>query len=199
MEEVDAILKFWFGTQNDDAAVAEEKAALWWGKDAEIDLLIADRFGALRGAAVRGELDGWESQPRSRLAAIVLVDQFSRSLFRDSGEAFAHDALARRWCLDGLDAKHDQALRPIERVFFYLPLAHSVSRRDQALSVSLFEALAASVAPEQRQHFENFVDFARRHQVIVERFDRFPHRNAVLGRESTAEELAFLRGPNSSF
>src|SRR5690606_32287203 len=137
--------------------------------------------------------------PQGRLALIILLDQFPRNMYRETPQAFAFDAKARALTLEGLQAGDDQALRPIERVFFYLPLEHAEDLALQHRCVELFETLAASLPEETRKSFDGFTDFARKHRVIVERFGRFPHRNAILGRESTDEEIAFLRTPGSSF
>lgn len=194
------VLEFWFGTSASDAAVAREKSALWWGAaGAELDREISARFGEARESAVTGRLKSWEETPQGRLALIVLVDQFSRNIFRGKALAFEHDALARTWCAGGIALGHDRALRRVERVFFYLPLEHSETLADQARSLELFGRLASEVPASERERFDNYLDFARRHHAIVERFGRFPHRNAVLGRDSTPEELEFLCGPGSSF
>ena len=135
-----------------------------------------------------------------RLALILLLDQLPRNIHRASPAAFAQDAKARDLCLRGLSLGADKALSPLARVFFYLPLEHAESREQQARSVALFEALAAEQAGgPARETFEGFADFARRHQVIVQRFGRFPHRNAILGRTSTPEEAEFLQQPGSGF
>lgn len=195
----DELLRFWFGTASDPQQIAREQAALWWGGQPQTDALIRARWSELRAAAVRGELESWAAAPRGRLALIVLVDQFSRCLFRGSAQAFAEDARARRWCLEGLSHGVDQQLQPIERVFFYLPLEHSESIEDQRDAVALFETLLAEVPAEQHDTFAGYLFYALRHAQIIERFGRFPHRNAVLGRESSAEELEFLQQPGSSF
>ena len=135
-----------------------------------------------------------------RLALILLLDQLPRNIHRASPAAFAQDAKARDLCLRGLSLGADKALSPLARVFFYLPLEHAESREQQARSVALFEALAAEQADgPARETFEGFADFARRHQVIIQRFGRFPHRNAILGRTSTPEEAEFLQQPGSGF
>lgn len=197
--EIDSVLSFWFGSAEDQARVAREQQALWWKGTAETDRLIAGRFGALHERAVAGELEDWTGTPRGRLAAIILVDQFSRCLHRGQSGAFAYDPLALRWCLEGLDRRDDSALRPIERVFYYLPLEHSESHADQDRSVALFERLEAAAAPELRDLFAYFTGYARAHRDIVQRFGRFPHRNAILERVSTPEEFEFLQQPGSSF
>ena len=193
------LLQFWFGEPADAPSVAQRQAALWWGKSSVIDNEIRERFSGLRDLAIQGELDAWEETSRGRLALILLIDQFSRNMFRDRLEAFTYDYLAQEWCLAGIDAGADTELLPIERVFFYLPMEHSESRVDQLRSVALFEALAALALPAQQALFDGYLDFAKRHQVIIERFDRFPHRNHILGRVSTATEIEFLKQPGSAF
>jgi uncharacterized protein (DUF924 family) len=192
------VLQFWFGAGS-ATEIAKRQAELWWGKSPATDASIRDRFAALRELAVQGELDAWEESSRGRLALILLVDQMSRNIYRDRPEAFTYDYLSQEWCLDGLDLGADEALQPIERVFFYLPLEHSESRVDQARAVALLTELAARVPEAQRELFAYYLDFAKQHQRIIERFDRFPHRNNILGRVSTAAEAAFLLEPGSSF
>jgi len=192
------VLHYWFGNGS-DAEIALRQSPLWWGKSPNTDDDIRERFAATRDQAIDGQLEIWEQTSRGRLALILLVDQFSRSIFRDRAEAFTYDYLAQEWCLNGLDSGMDEALQPIERVFFYLPLEHSESRVDQARSVALFTALAAQAPASQRQLFDGYLEFARRHQAIVERFGRFPHRNQVLDRTPTDAEIRFLEEPGSSF
>ena len=191
--DCEAVLEFWFGApQGDAAAAVRGHEALWWGGGAETDAVIRRRFGALRQAAIAGELDAWASTARGRLALIILVDQFSRNVCRGSPQAYAHDALALEWCLDGLRHDYDRALRCVERVFFYMPLEHAESPPLQARCVELMQTLAEQVPAEQRAAFQAFTEHARGHQDIIRRFGRFPHRNAVLGRASTPQETEFL-------
>ena len=193
------VLTFWFGTQSDDADAMAEKSAIWFRGGAELDATIRTRFADLRKAAIDGRLNGWLQTPHGRLALVILVDQFSRNLFRDDARAFAHDALARTWCEDGLRRGVDRVLRPVERVFFYLPLEHSESLRDQRKSVALFTALRDEVRPDLRAAFAQFLDYAERHRDVVARFGRFPHRNAALARATSEQERLFLEQPGSSF
>jgi len=193
------VLDFWFGASPDDAQVIAQNSSRWWQANARFDAEISARFATLREEAIDGELDDWLETPRGRLALIILVDQFSRNMLRHKAGAFAHDALARHWCEDGLKANADDALRPVERVFFYLPLAHSEALQDQDLCVTLFRLLRDEVPEAQRDAFANFLRYAERHRAIVARFGRFPQRNAILGRESSIEELRFLEQPGSSF
>lgn len=199
METPDTICKFWFGAQSDDTATAKDRARLWWGKDVEADKLIRQRFEASMARAANGEFDSWADTPSGMLALILLSDQFPRNVFRDTPTAFAFDALARRRCKEGLEKGFHLQLRPVERVFFYLPLEHSESLEDQEQSLALFQELSAGVDAVHRSTFEGFLHFAVRHWEIVKQFNRFPHRNYVLGRQSTPEELAFLTQKGSSF
>jgi len=150
-------------------------------------------------AAASGELDDWASEPKSLLALILLTDQFPRNIYRESARAFAFDAKALAWCLEGMASGLHLALRPIQRVFFYLPLEHTESLAYQERSVRLFKKLLDSVSADQKPAFASFFDFAVHHRNIIARFGRFPHRNKILGRSSTPEELAFLAEPGSSF
>ena len=199
METVDSILRFWFGDERNDAEVAKERAALWWKKNPEIDEAIRERFEATLDGAVNEKHDHWLDDPHGRLALIILADQFSRNMYRGTPRAFANDSCALGWCKQGLAVDSHLSLRPIERVFFYLPLEHSESLEDQDRSVELFSELAASVTEDQREPFTGYVDYAVRHRDVIKQFGRFSHRNAILGRESSDAELAFLRQPGSSF
>lgn len=193
------VIEFWFGTAKDDATTAREQKKLWWGKDEAIDADIRNRFGRLVTAAAGGAHAGWADTPRGRLALILLFDQFPRNMHRGSARAFEHDALARRLAVDGIESGADQGLRPIERVFFYLPLEHSESQQLQERCVELFLKLAAAAPEAERELFRGYVNYAERHRDIINRYGRFPHRNAVLGRDSTPDETEFLKQPGSSF
>lgn len=198
-ETSDSIITFWFGNSSDDATVAKQQSALWWAKRDETDALIRQRFEPSVIAAGKGELQDWTATPNGRLALIILLDQFTRNIYRDTPAAFSLDAQARALCLAGLEAGDDKALRAIQRVFFYLPLEHSENVEHQRRSVALFSALAAAASAPERALFAGFADYAVKHQVIIDRFGRFPHRNAILGRPSTPEEVEFLKQPGSSF
>ena len=199
METVDTILGYWFSANPDGAALAEDRAALWWSKNSQVDEEIRARFESTVKLAGEGKLDLWLAEPQGRLALIILTDQFPRNIYRDSPRAFGFDTQALEWTLDGIELGVDQLLRPIERVFFYLPLEHSERLEHQERSVRMFSNLVSIVAPNQREIFENYLDLAIRHRDIVARFGRFPHRNEILGRSSTPEELDFLAQPGSSF
>lgn len=195
----EALLAFWFGRDGDDAAVARRQARLWWAKDEATDRLLEERFGAALRRAAGGEFTDWPQTPRGRLAGVILLDQVPRNIHRGRAEAFACDALARQQATAALAAGDEAGLRPIERVFLYMPFEHAEDLELQELAVERFAALCALVPPAALPVFQDFVDYAARHRDIIRRFGRFPHRNAVLGRPSTAEETAFLAEPGSSF
>ena len=202
MEEIKNILNFWFGEHYedlDDSAIAGRQSKLWWGKDKGTDFEIRRRFEPRVRAADSGGLDHWKHTAEGRLALILMTDQFPRNIYRDTPAMFDFDRVARALCIDGLESGTDRTLRPIQRVFFYLPLEHSEDAGHQAWCVDLIQGLVREVPETQRRTFEGFVDYAKAHQRIVDRFSRFPHRNAILGRESTSEEIEFLERPGSSF
>ena len=198
-EKKDELLRLWFGDDDDDAAVAEARAELWWGHRQETDELLQARFGTVASAAATDVLDHWAGSPRGRLALILSLDQLPRAIHRGMPEAFAQDAKARKVAEQGLESGADRLLRPIERLFVYLPFEHSEDIADQDRSVQLFRELVAAVPHEHRETFAGFLDYAVRHREVIREFGRFPHRNQILGRESTAEEKAFLEQPGSSF
>ncbi|MBW2732273.1 MAG: DUF924 domain-containing protein [Deltaproteobacteria bacterium] len=193
------VIDFFFGGLDNDGMPLEDKSALWWKKDAATDALVRERFGADVNQALAGERGDWVETSEQRLALILLLDQFTRTIFRDTKKAFSGDECARRVALSGLSRGHDKELPRIQRVFFYMPLEHAEDAELQARSVELFSALCEDTPPHLRKPFEGYVDFAVAHKRIVERFARFPHRNAVLGRQSTDEELEFLKQPGSAF
>lgn len=186
------VLDFWFGAPGSPEHGQIRK--VWFEKDAAFDATIAQRFGAAIEAALGGGLRDWDATPQGALARIVLLDQFTRNVFRGTARAFAGDALALEAAQALVDGGGDRALRTEQRVFAYLPFEHAERLDLQDVSVRLFAALAA----EDPRLAEN-LDYAHRHRVIIERFGRYPHRNAALGRASTAEEAAFLQQPGSGF
>lgn len=181
------VLDFWFG--DEDVARPE-----WFRKDPAFDEQIRQRFGARVDEALAGALAGWTATPRAALAFVVLLDQFTRNIFRDTPRAFQGDALALAAAQTLVRAGGDRRLSPRQRAFVYLPFEHAEDRALQAESMRLFGALAA-----EHPAMADALAWAAKHQVIIERFGRFPHRNLQLGRVSSDEELAFLRGPDSSF
>lgn len=185
------VLDFWFG---DSASVAfGQLREPWFKKEPAFDEEIRQRFHGLYEDAARGACDGWTERPKDCLALVLVFDQFPRNMFRDSARAFATDAAALATARRAISCGDDRVLVPVERVFLYLPFEHSENLEDQRRSVALFESM-----PDHPKKAE-WIDYATRHLVIVERFGRFPHRNRALGRASTAEETEFLKQPNSRF
>ncbi len=199
MIDPQAVLGFWFGDLDALGRAPGERSARWWKKDPAFDALIRERFGALHGALMRGEHKDWLATPRGTLAYLIVLDQFSRNMFRDTARAFEGDELALDAALAGIERRQDRSLAFGERAFFYMPLMHSEELAHQDRCVELFAAFEREVAPELQRDVHYNVTFAERHRVIVQRFGRFPHRNSALGRTSTAEEIEFLREPGSSF
>jgi uncharacterized protein (DUF924 family) len=176
----EAVLKFWF---------EEIDPKQWWVKDVEFDALIAERFSDIHKQAAACELYTWRANARGRLAEVIVLDQFSRNMFRGSSKSFAFDPLALALAQEAVALGMDAQLETVERSFLYLPYMHSESLpiHDQALNLY------------SQQGLENNYDFEVKHRDIIVEFGRYPHRNEILGRESTAEEIAFLKTPNSSF
>lgn len=199
MHDADALLSFWIGDPGEDGSFDRSKTELWFGRSEDTDRQLRERFGGLYAAAVRGDLEGWARTPRGRLALVILLDQLSRNLHRGTAEAFAQDARALALAQTALVRGDPTVLRPVERVFLYLPFEHAEDRAAQRRAVALFEDLVREVAHEHAAPYETFLDYAVRHREIVDRFGRFPHRNEALGRETTEEEAAFLKQPGSSF
>ncbi|MFA6314286.1 MAG: DUF924 family protein [Sterolibacterium sp.] len=176
----DAILAFWF----DEIAPRQ-----WWAQSDDLDRHIESRFGAVHAAAARCELHGWRATASGRLAEIIVLDQFSRNIFRGQPRAFPCDPLVLALAQEAVAAKADHELDPPHRAFLYMPYMHSESPAIHAIAISLFS----------QPGMEGNLDFERRHKEIVDRYGRYPHRNAILGRASTPEESEFLKTPGSSF
>jgi uncharacterized protein (DUF924 family) len=182
-----AVLDFWFA----GSATPREE---WFRKDAAFDALIAARFGTLVEQALAGGFAEGAREPHGALAQVIVLDQFTRNIFRDTPRAFAGDARALAAARAMVARGDDLALPPLQRLFVYLPFEHAEDRAVQHESLRLFAALKAVDAS-----LADFDDYARRHAEVIRRFGRFPHRNAQLGRESTAEEIQFLQQPGSRF
>ncbi len=200
MTNAEAVLDFWIGTPLPDGSLPSERFARFWRKDPELDATIRERFGELRERAARGELDDWAEAARGRAALVILLDQFSRNIHRGSPRAFEADERAQRLALAGLDGGELAQLPPMLGYFLVMPLMHAENLELQNRCVAEFEQMAAGApSPALKDVFTKGADFAGRHRDIIARFGRFPHRNEVLGRKSTAEELEFLKQPGSSF
>ncbi|MDQ2077034.1 DUF924 family protein [Marinimicrobium sp. ABcell2] len=177
---IETVLHFWF---------SELKPAQWFKKDAYIDRVIARRFGSLLEEVAACEHYSWRKKPRGRLAEVLVLDQFSRNIHRGTARAFENDALGLALAQEAIAAGADQSLRPDQLSFLYMPFMHSESLRIHDLAVELFSAPG----------LEDNLEFELKHRAIIERFRRYPHRNALLGRPSTPEEVEFLKQPGSGF
>jgi len=193
------LLDWWFGTSGSAQEVAAQKGKLWFGKRDSQDLEARERFGEWVEQALAGGLTDWAQRPEGWLALVLLLDQLPRMIFRDSPKAFSGDLRAQKLVAQGIAADFDRQLQPIQRVFIYLVFEHCENLAVQNEAVSRFIDLVAEQPEGERAVFADNLDYAERHRKVIARFGRFPHRNAVLGRESTAEELEFLAGPGSRF
>lgn len=174
------IIEFWF---------SEIEPKQWWQKDKNFDLMIQRRFGSLHKQAKAGELFEWRETALGSLAEIIILDQFSRNIYREKPESFACDPLALALAQFAISKAFDAELAQTERSFLYLPFMHSESKLIHIEAVKLFESLGNS----------NNLEFEYKHKAIIDRFGRYPHRNGILDRESTSEEIEFLNQPDSSF
>ncbi len=198
-DEIRQIHAFWFGPLGEAGVPRKDRSRLWFRADAKTDSLIRQRFGALLDRAARGELNSWAQTAEGRLALILLCDQFARNIYRGTAHAFAHDAMALTLCTEGIECGHDRELRPIERAFFYMPMEHCEQLSMQERCVQHYEQLLEDVPPATGGQLRSFLQHARDHRDIVLRFGRFPHRNRVLERPSTAAEIDFLRTHKATF
>lgn len=175
-----AILKFWF---------EEINPSQWWAKDDDFDKLIIARFSEIHAKATCCELFEWRANAKGRLAEIIVLDQFSRNMFRGSPCAFANDPLALALSQEAISANADKALSPTERSFLYMPFMHSESLKIHEVAMNLYKEAG----------IQNNLDFEVKHKRIIEMFGRYPHRNSILGRQSTEKEVEFLKQPGSGF
>jgi uncharacterized protein (DUF924 family) len=190
MSQIDRVLEFWFG-QNWQTDLKPRKE--WFQKDPNFDQAVREWFLGTYEQAIAGQLDHWLDGALSTLALTIVYDQFPRNMFRDSAKAFATDSKALMTAQHAIERDFDQDLAPIMRVFFYLPFEHSELLQHQNQAISYLQPFATD--PELKSYY----DFALKHQAVIDRFGRFPHRNAILGRQSTPEELEFLQQPGASF
>ena len=193
------LLEWWFGTLESPNEIAADKGKLWFGKRDSQDLEAQTRFGDWVEQALAGGLTEWAQRPEGWLALVLLLDQLPRMIFRDTPKSFSGDLRAQALVAQGIAADFDRQLRPIQRVFIYLVFEHCENLAVQNEAVSRYIELVAQQPEAERALFTDYLNYAEKHQQVIARFGRFPHRNAVLGRESTAEELEFLSGPGSRF
>jgi uncharacterized protein (DUF924 family) len=187
--EAQEVLDFWFGREG-EPGYGEFREA-WFTKDPEFDRLVRDRFEALYEAAAAGDLDDWKEEARSCLALVIVLDQFPRNMFRGDPRSYATDRKAQETAEYAVDHALDRELPEFQRTFLYMPFMHSEDLVHQRRSVELFRRLGGNETDSSY--------YAARHMEIIERFGRFPHRNEILGRQTTPEEAEFLTQPGSSF
>lgn len=197
MATPDEIISFWF----DHPEVKKGgHAPMWWKKDPEVDAEIQQRFEDDVEKAKAGGYDDWVGTPEGVLALVLLLDQFTRNIYRDSPEAFSGDELALRVSRSAVEQNLDLELPLLQRAFLYMPLEHAEDDAAQEESIAAFKRLVADAADTPyAEAAEGFLEFAHSHKVIIDHYGRYPHRNEILGRESTPEEIEFLKQPNSSF
>lgn len=193
MTSVDSILSFWIGAAADDPVVAGSKTKLWFMSSPAADNDLQLRFSKLLSEAEQGLLASWQQSTLGGLALVILLDQFSRNIYRGGAAAFSNDDAALKIATNIVTSGQHLSLKPVERVFLHMPFEHSESLEIQSQSVSLFKTLTAEAAQEWRPQLQAFTDHAIEHRKIISRFGRFPHRNKVLGRTNTAEENLYLQ------
>jgi len=197
MHSATDVLSFWFGAPPFDTARLAERSTFWFGGDGEAamaarDALIRSTLESMLERAARGEFAAWAGSPKRRLALIILFDQVPRNAYRSTAAAFAFDHEALALSVEGLQLAADAALDPVERMFFYLPLEHAESMEAQNACIVAFERLVGEAPDELRGYCESILGYAKGHREVIEKFGRFPHRNAVLGRASTPQEREWL-------
>lgn len=201
LENVSEILNFWFGDLTENGVPSSEKQELWWSKDPEIDLYIKNNYEKYINSAVSGKLDHWKKTSHGLLAYIIILDQFSRNIYRNSKRAFSQDKIALNTASEAVSTGLEAGLKSVEKIFLYMPYMHSEMLSDQLISIKKYSDLVN----ENKSHIilhdllEQSEEYAYRHYEIIKKFGRYPHRNIILGRESTNEEIEFLRTGGSSF
>ena len=198
IENYESVLTFWFGEIKNGMA-NEDKKQLWYESSTETDKFIIAKFTELHKLAANGQLSSWQERSRSSLALIVVLDQFSRNMFRATKQAFAYDEQALMVCLNGIEAGLDKNLALIEKHFYYHPLMHAESIEHQERCVSLFRNMLNECNDDNRQMVENALGFAEQHRDIIAQFGRFPYRNAVLDRQLTELEMQYLNEGGNRF
>jgi uncharacterized protein (DUF924 family) len=193
------LLSFWFGKKPQRVGDVKQRMATWFGANRDLDRDINLRFSDLASAAAAGELDEWAVQARTRLALILALDQLPRNIYRGDALAFAQDNKALALTLDGMSTGMDSGLTDLQRLFFYMPLQHSEDLQIQDAAVAAYEQLMLDAGKLTKSALTSALDYARQHRDLIQRFGRFPHRNALLGRESTPQEIQFLAEGGATF
>jgi uncharacterized protein (DUF924 family) len=204
MDDARKVRDFWFGKTPLAPEQLPRRMELWFGGKSEelqrhVDDTLRARFAPLVERAIEGDLAQWADGPRRRLSLILLLDQFPRNIHRGTARAYAGDEQALSLALTGMQSVADAALNPVERIFFYMPLQHSESLEVQEESVAAYKRLLGEAPELIRDVFKGCMEFAERHRAVIQRFGRFPHRNAVLGRPSTPDEEAWLKQGGETF
>ena len=197
--KIDEILDYWYGDFVHEGQDVDAKFKFWFGKSEESDREIKDCFLVDVENVIANQYNHWLEQPKGRLACIILIDQFCRQIFRGCAKAFEFDHIALDFCLKGIDSGHDLALSRPLRYFYYLPLEHSENLDHQYQCVAAYQAMADEAPEEFRYIYIDAKGYSEKHLQIIKRFGRFPHRNEILDRESTPQEIEFLKQPGSSF
>ncbi len=192
MNDVNSVLEFWFGKLENNTDFPKDKATMWFGDGASYDDEIKLKFSSLHQQASNNQLSYWESSPDSLLALIIILDQFSRHIYRNTSQSFVQDDKAIALVKLGLDKAFDKDLFFVHRKFFYMPLMHAENLETQKLSIEMFSRLRDEVPKELTETYARSLSFAESHHYVIAKFGRFPELNEILGRESTEEELEFL-------
>lgn len=204
MDRIQSILQFWFGGVDDSTPIdkGQRPFSKWFRADKALDQEIRERFESDLNNALTGKYQDWEKSPQGSLALILLYDQFTRNMYRDTPKMYMADARAWKLALRLTSGQKEHTLYFVERVFVYMPLMHAEDVQAQRLSVRYFAELveeSKNKNPGNTHYYNYSLDYASRHRAIIERFGRFPHRNKILGRASTPEEIEFLKKPGSGF
>jgi uncharacterized protein (DUF924 family) len=193
------VLDFYVGPLDRLGRADAAHARRWFKSDDAFDQEIAERFGGTYAAVRSRKCESWLATPRGRVGYVIVLDQFARNMFRGSPRAFESDGQALAAAVEGVARGHDEQLAVDERSFLYMPFMHSEELAMQDYSVALFSAMAAAAPPELRERLDTSVKYAEKHREIVRRFGRFPHRNGLLGRTSTPDEIEFFKQPGAGF
>ena len=197
--DIRRVLDFWFQPGTMDQPTIDSRMDRWFTADAVTDAVLRNEFGPLVEQASKGQLDAWAATPEGRLALILMLDQFRRSIFRGTPKAFSRDPHALKLCVEGAMKGDYKTLNPFQQAFYFMPLQHAESLKIQERSVKIYEGLVTGVSDTLKATFATFAQFAELHHDIVESFGRFPHRNKTLGRANTAEEQEYLGAGAPSF
>jgi uncharacterized protein (DUF924 family) len=195
----DDVLAFWFCEALQDSAAGSERSKRWFTYDPDFDAEILRRFGHLPEQAAAGNLDAWMDAAESALARVIVLDQFPRNLYRHDSRAFAFDGLALAGSQAAVERGFDLRVHPLQAALMYLPFEHAEDLAMQRRAVALFTALQSRAPAGSEAQFARYADYARRHHEVIARFGRFPHRNALLGRPSSPDEVQYLEQGGERF